>query len=33
VALWIVAIAALGYALWWLARQLPRVDAARREVL
>src|SRR6185436_4601864 len=31
VALWIVAIAALGYALWWLARQLPRVDAARRE--
>jgi hypothetical protein len=26
-----VAVAALGYALWWLARQLPRMDHARRE--
>jgi hypothetical protein len=31
VALWVVAIAALGYALWWLARQLPRGGDARRE--
>ena len=31
VALWAVAIAALGYALWWLARRLPRMDDARRE--
>jgi len=32
VALWVVAIGALGYALWWLARQIPRMDDARREV-
>ena len=31
VALWVAAIAALGYALWWLARQLPRGEDARRE--
>jgi len=31
VALWVAAIAALGYALWWLARQLPRGGDARRE--
>jgi hypothetical protein len=29
--LWGVAIAALAYALWWLARQLPRAAAAARE--
>ena len=31
VALWVVAVAALGYALWWLARRLPRAGDARRE--
>ena len=31
VALWVVAIAALGYALWWIARRLPRADDARSE--
>ncbi|HEY1288324.1 MAG TPA: hypothetical protein VGF58_08355 [Burkholderiales bacterium] len=31
VGLWIVAIAALGYALWWLARWLPRMDDALRD--
>jgi len=31
VALWVAAIAGLGYALWWLARQLPRAGDARRE--
>ena len=30
-ALWVAAIAALGYALWWLARRLPRWSDARRE--
>jgi hypothetical protein len=31
VALWVAAIAALGYALWWLARRLPRGGDAQRE--
>jgi hypothetical protein len=31
VALWVLAVAALGYALWWLARRLPRTGDARRE--
>ena len=31
VALWVVAIAALGYALWWLARRLPHAGDAQRE--
>jgi len=31
VALWVAAIAALGYALWWLARRLPRGGDARRQ--
>jgi hypothetical protein len=30
VALWMAAIAALGYALWWLARRLPSVGQAER---
>ncbi|MFL6572582.1 MAG: hypothetical protein ACJ8G4_12565 [Burkholderiales bacterium] len=31
VALWIVALAVLGYALWWLARRLPSVREAQGE--
>jgi hypothetical protein len=31
VALWVAATAALGYALWWLARRLPRGGDAQRE--
>lgn len=31
VALWVVAIVALGYALWWLARRLPSVREADHE--
>jgi hypothetical protein len=30
-ALWVAAIAALAYALWWLSRRLPRAAAAGRE--
>src|SRR6185503_4436444 len=30
-ALWVVAIAVLGYALWWLARRLPSVREAQGE--